>query len=420
MFPPTDPALRLATLDTFDDAELALAAYVRSDSIAFGESFDPTEVAVKAGVVDPTRYVVACSDGDIVGGAGSHLLELTLPGCTGVAAAAVSDVGVAPTHRRRGILTSLMGHQLGAMLDEGTPVALLHASEAGIYRRFGFGPATGWRQLRVDARRVSFLDGLPAAEGSMQVLQRADALQPCAQVHDRVRRAVPGGLSRPASWWPVVLGDTDVYLGGTKDHLVLVHRDGAGAPDGYAIYVVHQDWSHGQANHELAVWELVGSDPTVELALWRTLIEHDLVASVSGPIAVDHPLFDVAADPRQVGIAWEQDLLWVRPLDVPALLSTRRYRTAGRLVLQVDDELRPEVGGTFELSVDGDGVGECRRSDDDAQVHLGVSELGSLLLGRPGWRRLSRAGRLSGAPGALSLADEMFGTDPLPWCWVRF
>jgi hypothetical protein len=72
------------------------------------------------------------------------------------------------------------------------------------------------------------------------------------------------------------------------------------------------------------------------------------------------------------------------------------------------------------LEVDDHGVGECRRDDADPRLHLGASELGSLLLGGVGWRRLARAGRVHGGPDALSLADEMFAVDPAPWCWVRF
>jgi predicted acetyltransferase len=413
-------SLHLDTLDTFDDPDVALATYFGADAAAFGWPRDPDQLAAKAQVVDPSRYVLARWDGEPVGGTGSYSFELTLPGGAQVDAAGVSDVGVVPTHRRRGILTALMDHQLRSLADSGAPVALLHASEAGIYRRFGFGPATRWRQLRIDARRVHFLDGVPDAGGSLHVLQRDDAVELCAAVHDRVRRNVPGGLSRPASWWPVVFGDTDVYLGGTKGHLVVVHRDDAGEADGYAIYTVDHDWSSGQAQHEAKVWELVGADPAVELALWRTLVEHDLVATVSGPVAVDHPLFDVVADGRQVGIDWEQDLLWARPLDVTTLLSARTYRGAGRLVLDVHDPFLPELGGTFELSVDDTGSGECRRTEAPAQLRLGVAELGGALLGGSNWRRLARAGRVHGEPAALSHADELFAVDPLPWCWVRF
>lgn len=413
-------SLHLDTLDTFDDPDVALATYFGADAAAFGWPRDPDQLAAKAQIVDPSRYVLARWDGEPVGGTGSYAVELTLPGGAQVAAAGVSDVGVVPTHRRRGILSALMGHQLRSLADSGHAIAVLHASEAGIYRRFGFGPATRWRQLRIDARRVQFLDGVPDAGGSLHVLQRDDAVEVCAAVHDRVRCRVPGGLSRAASWWPVVFGDTDVYLGGTRGHLVLVHRDDEGDADGYAIYAVDHDWSSGQAHHELKVWELVGVSPAVELALWRTLVEHDLVATVSGPVAVDHPLFDVVADGRQVGIDWEQDLLWARPLDIATLLSARTYRGAGRLVLAVHDPFLPDVGGTFELSVDDTGSGECRRTEAAAELRLGSAELGGLLLGGSSCRRLARAGRVHGEPAVLSRADELFAVDPLPWCWVRF
>lgn len=413
--------LQLRTLDTFDDPHHALSAYVASDLAAFGEPMTAAELAVKAQLVDPGRFVLAEWDDEPVGGAGSHALELTLPGGATVPAAAISDVGVAPTHRRRGILTALMRAQLVALAAEGTPVAVLHASEGAIYRRYGYGACTRWRHLRVDARRVQFRDDSPDPGGSLHLLQIDEAHDTCAQVHDAVRRRVTGGLSRPASWWPAVLGEVDVYLGGVAGHLVMVHRDTTGRADGYAIYKVDQDWSRGQANHVVSVWELVGVTTDVEVALWRALVEHDLVATVTGQIAVDHPLFDVAVDGRQVGADWDQDLLWARPLDVCAVLSARRYGAPGHLVLAVEDAFLPEVGGTFELIVDDSGAGECRRTDADPQVHLQMSELGSVLLGGTSWRRLSRAGRVRVASaGVADLADAMFLVDPLPWCWVRF
>lgn len=412
--------LRVRTLDTFDDPEAALEAYFTADGAAFGWPREPAQLRTKRPIVDLARYLVAEWAGEPVGGTGSYAFELTLPGGVQVDAAGTSDVGVAPTHRRRGVASELMRTQLRSFADAGTPVAVLHASEAGIYQRFGYGPCTRWRQVRIDARRTRFRGDCPDPGGSLHVVQRADAHELCASVHDRVRRAVPGGISRADAWWPVVFGDTDVYLGGTADHLVMVHRDDAGGADGYAIYKVDHDWSRGQANHTLSVWELVGTSRSVEVALWRALVEHDLVATVIGPIAVDHPLFDVVVDGRQVGMDWEQDLLWARPIDVGALLSARCYGAAGRLVLRVVDELLPELGGTFELSVDESGVGECRRTGAVAQVELAMSELGSVLLGGASWRRLARAGRLRAPAAQLELADAMFAVDPLPWCWVRF
>lgn len=414
-------SLRIRTLDDFDDADRALRAYLGPGYAAFGFPVDPAHLQTKSALVDPARYLLAECDGEPAGGAGSFPLELTVPGGALVPVAAVSDVGVAPSHRRRGVASELMRTQLRSFVDAGVPLAVLHASEAGIYGRFGFGQCTRWRHVRIDARRVRFRDDFPEVGGSLQVLQRPDAQEACAQVHDRARRTRNGGLSRPDSWWPVILGDTDVYLGGTKDHLVMTHRGMDGEPDGYAIYKVEHDWSRGQANNILKVWELVGETPGVELALWRALVEHDLTASVTGPIAVDHPLFDVIADCRQIGIEWEQDLLWARVLDVESILSSRRYAAEGRLVLRIDDPFMAEVGGVFQLLVDADGVASCTRSAERPQVHMSVSELGRVVLGGCSFRQLARAGQVRiSDPDAGAVADSLFRVDPLPWSWVRF
>ena len=54
----------------------------------------------------------AAFDGDrIVGGAGAFPFELTVPGGT-VRCGGVTVVGVLPTHRLRGVLTSMMRAQL--------------------------------------------------------------------------------------------------------------------------------------------------------------------------------------------------------------------------------------------------------------------------------------------------------------------
>ncbi|MDQ2679180.1 MAG: sterol carrier protein domain-containing protein, partial [Actinomycetota bacterium] len=240
-------------------------------------------------------------------------------------------------------------------------------------------------------------------------------------VHDSVRSARPGGLSRSAPWWDALFGEVEMYLGGGRRQLALVHRDDRGRPDGYAIYVVDEDWSRGQANHTLDVWELIGEDVGVEVALWRALVQHDLVATVTGAIAVDHALWDVVVDARQVASRWEQDLLWVRVLDVPAALAARRYGAADALVLSIRDPFLGRAEGTFRLETDAQGVAHCSPHDGPADLELDVADLGSTLLGGTSLRRLQRAGRIGVATAdAAARFDAMASVDPAPWCWVRF
>jgi predicted acetyltransferase len=405
-----DPGESAATLETFH----------RVDAAAFGLPPNAAQRDSKRPLVEPDRWYLAKVDGELCGGAGSFPMQLTLPGGVAVDVSAVSDVGVMPTHRRRGALRALMTRQLHDAVERGDAAAVLHASEGSIYRRFGYGPATRWRHVRVDTRRVRFRDDMPAVTGSCTVMERSSARDACVSVHDRVRRSTAGGLSRSAAWWDVVLGDVESYIGGIPRQLALVHHDERGQADGYALYEVHEDWRSGQANHTLAVWELVGADVGVELALWRTLIEHDLVGTVTGAIAVDHALWDVVADARQVGLDWEQDLLWVRVLDVGALLGRRSYGVDGRLVLEVRDPLLPSARGVHVLEVV-DGDVRCERGDEAPDLSLSVDDLGACSLGGGSFRRLVRAGRVvEHRAGVAALADAMFATDPLPWCWVRF
>ena len=60
-----------------------------------------------------------------------------MPGAT-VPAAGVTIVTVHPTHRRRGILSTMMDRQLADLHERGEPIAVLRASEAAIYGRFGY------------------------------------------------------------------------------------------------------------------------------------------------------------------------------------------------------------------------------------------------------------------------------------------
>ncbi|RCL88047.1 MAG: GNAT family N-acetyltransferase, partial [Microbacterium sp.] len=88
--------------------------------------------------------------------------ELTVPGGT-VQASAISSVTVAPTHRRRGILRSVMAGELRTAASLGLPVAALTVSESTIYGRFGFGAAAAAANWEIRTRRAGWIG--PEAPG---------------------------------------------------------------------------------------------------------------------------------------------------------------------------------------------------------------------------------------------------------------
>jgi predicted acetyltransferase len=142
-------------------------------------------------------------------------------------------------------------------------------------------------------------------------------------------------------------------------------------------------------------------------------------------MAPDGVLLDALADRWALRTVGEHDTLWVRLLDVPAALASRRYRVPGRLVLRVDPPLRegdaPPVGGVVELDVAADGTVRAVPGGAPADLRLGAAELASVWLGGGSLSSLAAVGRVEElTPGALPLADAMFGWSPLPRVTLEF
>ncbi|MQY34648.1 N-acetyltransferase Eis [Streptomyces sp. RB17] len=350
-----------------------------------------------------------------VGTAGAYSFELTLPGEILVPASGVTAVGVLPSHRRQGVLSSMMRHQLTELRDRGEFLSVLLASEALIYRRFGYGPATYTQRLTVPRHRAAL--ALPRARGTddapvsgsdtgtIELLRRAECGKILEEVYDRYRRTQPGALSRPHRWWASGAGQPPVA---PAPRYVAVHRDADGVPDGYASYAVDGD--------TLTVDETVVTDDAVFTALARFVLGHDLVTQVVFKhFPPEHPLRWQFADFRAGQVSGDTDWLWVRLLDVPRALTARGWFMDGELVLDVDDPFLGEQG-RYLLTVR-DSKADCVATDREPDLSLDVSDLGSVYLGGTAPSTLVRAGRIRAhRPGAANLADALFRAERPPHC----
>ncbi|MGW0581842.1 GNAT family N-acetyltransferase [Streptomyces sp. NPDC002920] len=355
-------------------------------------------------------------DGRPVGTAGAYSFELTLPGEIIAPAAGVSFVGVLPSHRRQGVLSAMMRHQLTELRARGEFLSVLLSSEALIYRRFGYGPATYTQQLTVQrhqgaltlprARGTCDAPATGSATGTVELLRRAECGEILEEVYDRYRRAQPGALSRPHRWWTLGAGQPPVA---PAPRYVAVHRDADGVPDGYASYALDE------AN-TLTVDETITTDDAVFTALARFVLGHDLVTQVVFKhFPPGHPLRWQFADFRAGQVSGDTDWLWVRLLDVPRALTARGWFTDGELVLDVDDPFLGEHG-RYLLTVR-DGKADCVPTDREPDLSLDVSDLGSVYLGGTAPSTLVRAGHIRAhRPGAATLADALFRAERSPHC----
>ncbi|QYG94550.1 GNAT family N-acetyltransferase [Iamia sp. SCSIO 61187] len=401
-----------------------LEAFMRPVLRGFGDPApEPHTLDDERVLWEPARSIGALDGDDWVGGTGAFTMDLTLPGGAAVAAAGVTMVGVASTHKRRGILTELMRRQLDDVAAGPEPVAILTASESVIYGRFGYGLATRGVRQRLAVGHARFRPDAPVAGGRLRVMTIDEARAALPEVYERIRPARPGWVRRSPAWW-----ETHVFLDrpdrrdGASALYVLAHHDDRGAVDGWATFRVVEAWPDRLPASRVVAREVAAVDDAVQLALWRGLVDVDLSVEVDAlHVAVDDPLPWAVADPRRVRTSELTDWLWLRILDVAAALGPRRWGGAGEVVLEVVDPFRPASGGRFVVAADPDGSGTVTPSEAPADLVLGAEELGALALGGVPPTTLARAGRITEErPGALAVADTLFRAERAPHCATMF
>ncbi|GAA4618073.1 GNAT family N-acetyltransferase [Saccharopolyspora hordei] len=363
------------------------------------------EWARRRGMLEPGRVLGAFDGGELVGTARAASNRLAVPGGR-VPAGAVTAVGVRADHTRRGVLRALVRAQFEDVRQRGEPVAMLHATEAVIYERFGYGVATRHRRVELERARAVFRDDAPRG-GRVRVLTReaADLLLP--EVYERCAPDRPGRIERARPWWSGTWG----FLG--EDVLVAVHTGADGVDDGFAVY----EPKHGERGTALEVHDLTGADATAVAQLWRFLLGVDLVDRVvAHERPLDEPLEWWLADRRQCRVTEVADDLWVRLVDVLAALRARSYGAADPVVVEVRDAVLPDNAGCYRIGPDG-----VERSSAAPQLGLDVAALAALYLGDQPVSTLVAAGRVEVRdPAAVAAADRLFGTAVTPWCGTGF
>jgi predicted acetyltransferase len=341
--------------------------------------------------LDPERILVAADGSRLVGISAELPFRMTLPGGADVPVTGLTWVSVDLMSRRRGVLRSLMEHQLGAAAAGGQAAVILAASEGGIYGRYGFGVATQVRRSVVSRRRARL--AAPAVASPIERLptERAAAVLP--DIYERWRRVTPGGVTRDERRWKLLLLDREDNRQGRSGLFHLVHQDG------YVSYRIKENWGDGDPQHECFLVDYVPVTAEAHAALWGALLSLDLVGTIeSYGLPLDDPLPFLLEDVRGVETKHLGDGLWVRPVDVEQLLGKRCYGVDVDCVLGVRDTVLGDARYALRGGPDG---ATCTRTDRAPDVDLSVADLGAVSLGGVRLGRLARAGRFPDADPAL-------------------
>jgi predicted acetyltransferase len=379
---------------------------------AFHGQLHPDDLAIVEPLVEPERTLAFRDGGRMVATAGIFSRRLTVPGGE-VPVAAVTHVGVLASHRRRGLLTSLMRRQLADVHEAGTePVAALWASESAIYGRFGYGMATTGAEIDV-AVPAARLRHAPDVRARLGVPGEEEPA--LAEIYDAARRQCPGMLDRSAVWWRRRTSDPEHRREGAGPMRAAV-IDGAA----YALYGVETRFGPSGPEGRVAVREVVAATPEGHAAIWAFLLALDLTRRVVYDLgASDDPLQHMVTESRAVQMN-VGEALWLRVVDLPAALMARSYAAPFEVVLEVADEVCRWNAGRWALTWDGSAA-TCETTSRPADLELSAADVGAAYLGGPSLAVLARARRVRELrPGALTTAALAFRGERAPWCPETF
>jgi predicted acetyltransferase len=382
--------------------------FIRLAEAAFGHEPHEEDIERWGRTFEPERMLWV-SDGDVkVAAAGAFTFQLTIPGGE-VPAAGVTAVGVLPSHRRRGILTQMMREQIDDVRQREEPVAILWASEASIYGRFGYGLATKMAKITLDRDRAVFRDRAePVGTTRLVTLEQAVDIVP--EVYERIRILTPGMFARSRAWWEAgTLADPEhARRGGGPLFCAVFELDDE--PEAYALYRLKSNWDEGVPNSTLVIREVMASSPVALREIWRFLVGVDLVARIEmwGP-PPDYPLFLMLTEPRRLRMTLG-DALWLRLVDLEAALAARAYGDGEPVSIEVHDSFCDWNEGVWR-------VPDAERTEGDPDLRLDAADLGSAYLGGISFAELGRAGRIEELRArGIARADALFRTDVTPWC----
>lgn len=338
----------------------------------------------------------------------SYALKLAVPG--GIAkTSGLTWVGVHPQYRRRGILRSMIGAHFDHCRANGECLSVLTAAEIPIYTRFGYGQAAQGVRMTVP-RGAELFDVEESDDLRVRIEKVSD------ETHREVIHAIhaaegTGPTARPG--W-VLRVNTGMQRAMLQEHekplkmesprVIIVERQGD--PRAYALFRREFAWNATGPAGAVHINESAALDPAAAHALWKTVLDMDLMSRVETAILpLDDALVSLLTDIRSAAPTLS-DNIFARIIDLPEALAARRYSIPIDMTIAVTDQLLPANAGTWRLAGDLDSA-HATRTEESPDLTLDIRALSSLYLGGMSAASLAAAGLIrQERDGAL----QQFGT----------
>lgn len=357
----------------------------------------------------PMDSCVCAFDNDEIVGTSSWVeFELTVPG--GITRfMGVTDVTVAATHTRRGIMSEMMRRLLIKGRDAGQHLAGLWASESSIYGRFGYGISGCNNVAKIDTRDSRFRT-TPTIDGEVRFAEPPKMRQVAPEVWRKAADATPGMMLRFDAQWDWIYNPKRIRRIRERKSFYVTYAEGHNHL-GYAAYSIQHRDDDLHSTNLVRVHEVIAATTAAETALWRFLLDIDLATEV---IHHHHPqksnLLWMLADPRKLSLT-PYDSVWMRILDPVKALTARTYSANGEIAIALTDNFCQWTEGVYLLTVNDDGNATCEPTDRPPDITMPIASLGSIYMGAMLLSDLARAGRVTEhKSGSVAQIDTMFPT----------
>jgi predicted acetyltransferase len=330
-------------------------------------------------------------------------------------AAGVTFVSTSPVHRRRGYLRRITGRHFEMLYKSAErPIAVLHASMAAVYHRYGYGVVSSQGAYSFHPRQLRFLPlpGLENPPGRLRELGD-DGFDRLKELYRRFCRERTGYLHRAKATWaagslaPPPAGGELVRIVYEEDGILL----------GCLIYTAAPCAGEpGRLGQKIEIRDLLWLNARAYRELWRYLSNMDLAVEIEWHrVPPDDPLPHLVEEPRELN-SRVRDGMMGRIVDAGQALSCRRYGADGKICFALTDPLCPWNEGAWGMEVS-DGRAHLEKTDGECDVTIPADTLAMLFFGQISASRAAAMGRLEAlAPEALSAWDAIFQTRHAPFC----
>ena len=343
--------------------------------------------------LQPEFTLCAFDDGRPASIHGSWPLTMRFNG-KAVPISGVTTVSTDTIDRQRGYLRKLITRHFEDLHEEGErPMAVLFASQAAIYQRYGYAVVSTQYSYEIEPRYIQFNEPLETP-GTLRYLNPdPDAdFGTLVGIYRQYRENRTGEVHRGKPMWdagilaPVPKGQTRAVVTYEED----------GELQGYAIYRTGPgDAPWPESNHKCIIDDIAWLTPQAYRAFWETFAKLQLSNRIEwGNVAPDDPLPHLLLEPRMLRRR-SSDQMLARIVDIEGSFRGRGYGESERLTFGFEDDICTWNTGNWQIYTGPDDAEVTRLEAGTPDITLRPGTLAMLLFGQLTASEAARYGKLT-------------------------